>query len=255
MTSIIDTFNQSQVDQAFAETLKRMLINKRLSPQEKTHAYLLGGQSGAGKSALHRILGSHLEGNVVVVNGDEYRKSHPHFDAIQEQYGVDAPSHTAKWAGQITEALVDAFSTQSYNLIIEGTLRTSEVPLSTATLLRKRGYSVSLALMAVKPEISLISCQIRYEMMRIAGTTPRATDPEHHNMIVHDIVNNLGTLEASGLFDEILIYNRAGRLLFPTEGSSSAVAVLENVLFGPWTSEEETHYQRLKQRLDELKQQ
>ena len=69
----------------------------------------------------------------------------PHFYEIQERYGWDAPAHTAKWAGAMVEALIDAFSSEGYNLIIEGTLRTSAVPLNTATLLRDRGYDVIFA--------------------------------------------------------------------------------------------------------------
>ena len=74
---------------------------------------------------------------------------------------------------------------------------------------RERGYDVSLALMAVKPEISLVSCQLRYEQMRLAGTAPRATDPAHHRKIVDQIVRNLAVLEDSGMFDQIYLYNRS----------------------------------------------
>ena len=132
-------------------------------------------------------------------------------------------------------------------------MRTSSVPLKTARLLRDRGYAVSLALMAVKPEISLISCQIRYEMMRIAGTTPRATDPAHHAKIVHEIAGNLSALEESGLFDGIVIYNRAAELLYPLKGCASASETLQDVLFGPWTPEEEEHYENLGRQLRALK--
>ena len=251
MASALDSFTQKDFEK------NRNLLVQALSlgshPVESPSAFLLGGQSGAGKTRLHKLCAQQLDGNCIVINGDEYRKSHPNFEEIQNLYGMDAPAHTAKWAGQMTEALIDAFSSQGYNLVIEGTLRTSEVPLRTATMLRGRGYSTSLAIMAVKPEVSLVSCQIRYEMMRIAGTTPRATDPEHHNEIVHDIVENLSTLTASGLFDAVLIYNRAGRLLFPTDEAVDAAAVLHDVLFGPWTPEEEEHYLHLQQRLEELK--
>ena len=205
---------------------------------------------------MHHLLGNRLEGNAIIINGDEYRKSHPHFNAIQRQYGLDAPAHTAAWSGAMTEALIDAFSTQRYNLIIEGTLRTSTVPLDTATLLNGKGYTTSLAIMAVKPEISLVSCQIRYELMRIAGTTPRATDPQHHNKIVHDIVDNLLTLEQSGLFEEILLYDRAATLLYPTLGNSrSASDTLRNILFGPWTAEETEHFDYLQTQLEALREQ
>ncbi len=38
----------------------------------------------------------------------------------------------------MTEALVDHLSRFGYNLVIEGTLRTAEVPMRSATLLRNR---------------------------------------------------------------------------------------------------------------------
>lgn len=154
----------------------------------------------------------------------------------------------------MTEALIDSLSRIEYNLVIEGTLRTAEVPLKTAELLRQRSYGVSLALMAVKPEISLVSCQIRYEEIRVAGTTPRATDPAHHNKIIDQIVSNLGVLEASGMFDEIALYDRSQTRLFPREGAGdSAEEALRTILFGPWTPEERRHYNELKAKLNYLK--
>ena len=256
MSAGIDWYSSNQFESARSETMKKMLINSLIAPVAEPRAFLLGGQSGAGKSALHRICGQMLDGNAIVINGDEFRRSHPHFNEIQERYGVDAPAHTAKWSGAMTEALIDSFSLQHYNLIIEGTLRTSEVPLGTARLLRGRDYAVALAIMAVKPEISLVSCQIRYEMMRIAGTVPRATDPAHHDKIVHDIVDNLSTLEDSGLFEQVLIYNRAGAQLFPASGGTqSASETLRDAIFGSWSEEEQVHYENLQRQLQELREQ
>lgn len=170
---------------------------------------------------------------------------------MQAAYGDKSVDYTAAWSGQMTEALIDALSRIGYNLIIEGTLRTSDVPLSTAELLRKRGYSVSLALMAVKPEISLISCQIRYQQMRLAGTTPRATDPKHHMKIVDQIVANLAVLEDSGKFERIELFTRGQECLFPQEGENRrASEVLEQSLFGPWTDEETEHFRSLQTKLD-----
>lgn len=288
MTKDTFPYTREQFRTALAETVKKILVQPNVKPAQKPYAFLLGGQSGAGKSTLHAILKERFHNDVIVINGDEYRKSHPHFNEIQRQFGMDAPAHTAKWSGAMTEALIDAFSAQHYNLIIEGTLRTSTVPLATAKLLRERGYGASLAIMAVKPEISLVSCRIRYEMMRIAGTTPRATDPEHHNKIVHDIVDNLNDLEQSGLFDEVLLYDRAGTQLYPRKESVEPIGAdekrqgrkprqeeqprqeqcqpqeeqhrarlagdaLRSILFGPWTAEETEHYEALKEQLEVLR--
>ncbi|MBQ9068570.1 MAG: zeta toxin family protein [Eggerthellaceae bacterium] len=252
----IERFSNSEFEERLNEALSVLLCDKRITPVENQSAVLLGGQSGAGKSTLHVIYKKKYEHNIVVINGDEYRKLHPRFARIQEQYGIDAPAHTAAWAGAMVEALVDALSSERYNLIIEGTLRTSSVPLKTAALLQERGYRVSLALMAVKPEISLISCQIRYELMRIAGTTPRAVDPAHHGKIVEDIVENLAELETSELIEDVSLYNRAGTCLVAAKcpaPDAPASLVLKDVLFGAWTEEERSHYEDLKKQLEDAR--
>ena len=57
---------------------------------------------------------------------------------LQRIYGDEAVNYTAPWAGRMTEALIDSLSRIGYNLVIESTLRTAEVPLKTAELLRQR---------------------------------------------------------------------------------------------------------------------
>lgn len=247
-------YSQGEFDRELGRICRRLLVPSKITPVSSPRAFLLGGQSGAGKTTLHGLLRQRFDNNVVVVNGDEYRSRHPLYRELDRKYGPESVKHTAEWAGRMTEAVIDALSDMGYNLVIEGTLRTAEVPTKTAALLRERGYVVSLALMAVKPEISLISCQIRYEQMRIAGTVPRATDPAHHNKIVHDIVGNLEVLEKSGLFDEVLLYNRAGECLFPCEGENrSANEVLQEVLYGEWTEEERKHRANLECMLNRLR--
>ena len=256
MKMTIEAYTESQFNNALEETISKLLMGYGIHSVDRPMGILLGGQSGAGKSTLHRIYRERLSGNVIVINGDEYRKLHPNFHLIQQHYGLDAPAHTARWAGAMTEALIDALSQQRFNLVIEGTLRTSDVPLKTAALLRERGYSTSLAIMAVKPEISLLSCQVRYELMRLAGTTPRATDPQHHDKIVHDIVENLAVLEESGQFEEVLLYNRSEERLYPAASAQpTACETLRSVLFGPWSAEETSHYETLQRQLRDLKSQ
>ena len=153
---------ESYSDREFLAALKPLIgtlvIDKRLAPSDNPRAVLLGGQSGAGKTTLHDVFLALEESNAIVINGDDYRSVHPRFRQICAQYGIDSPAHTAAWAGRMVEAIVDALSIMGYNLIIEGTLRTSEVPLKTARLLRDRGYSVSLALMAVKACSTISAC-------------------------------------------------------------------------------------------------
>ncbi len=104
---------------------------------------------------------------------------------------------------------------------------------------------------------------IRFEKLSIGSyclcknykiTVPRATDPAHHNKVIQDIVSNLGVLEQSGLFDEVRLCSRTGECLYPlVDDPRTASEALSSVLFGPWTSEEEEHYNFLKETLVKLK--
>ena len=249
----LEEFTEAEFTEVLSQQLSRLSAGTRKCPCVNPKAVLLGGQSGAGKTTLHEIFSEAFDRNVVIINGDKYRSLHPRFHGVNDAYGIDSPQHTAAWAGRMTEALIDELSKQHYNLIIEGTLRTAETPLKTAGLLRGRGYGVSLAVMAVKPEISLVSCQIRYEQMRNAGTTPRAVNPAHHQAIVESIADNLAVLEESGVFDSIELYTRSKRRVFPREDDAgSAAQTLQQALYGPWTAEEEYHYAFLQDMLAAL---
>ncbi len=256
MAEVVDLngeYSSEEFEQAKANILSRLTLSPVVMPSNSPQAFLLGGQSGAGKTTLHGMIQERFGYNVIVVNGDGFRSYHPRYRQLDKKYGPESVNYTAKWAGSMTEAVVEALSLVGYNLAVEGTLRTAEVPTKTATLLKERGYRVFLAVMAVKPEISLISCQIRYEQMRIAGTVPRATDPEHHNLIIRQIVSNMRVLEQSDLFEGIYLANRAKEVLYPKEGlEGKASDALEQVLFGPWSREESIHYDYLKQQYKEL---
>ena len=255
--------------QAVRTTLIKQLVGgKETCAQSEPHAVLLGGQSGVGKTMLHGIYDSAFHGNVIILNADDYRHYHPHYDEIARAYGKDAALYTAEWSGKMTEALVNALSIMQYNLLVEGTLRTVEIPVKTAKLLKSRGYHITLAIMAVKPEISYISCQLRYEKMRAAGMVPRATSLEHHNEIVREIVGNVKAFEELELFEGISLYSRTGKCLFQSglkdtskveilavgkQKQQTASAALHEIMFGEWTLEEKMHYAFLQNTLEALK--
>lgn len=173
-------------------------------------AFLLGGQSGAGKSNLTRFLTKEMEGNVISIDGDSFRPLHPNFEILEAAYAKESVVHTAGFAGAMVEGLVELLSGRRYNLIIEGTLRTAETPTKTAAALKAKGYEAELAVIAVKPEMSYLSTILRYEEMLSERTTPRATPKEHHDEIVAAISENLNTLYKGGAFSNIRIFSRVG---------------------------------------------
>ncbi|MFV8214338.1 zeta toxin family protein, partial [Streptococcus pluranimalium] len=158
------------------------------------------------------------------------------------------------FAGKMVEQLVDELSTQGYHLLIEGTLRTTQVPRQTAQLLSSKGYQVSLAVIGTKPELSYLSTLIRYEeLYAIDPTQARATPKEHHDGIVENLVDNLKELESEKLFDRIQIYQRDRTCIYDsTIDEGSAAEALQECLFGKWSKVEEEMVKESELLLKEL---
>ena len=182
------------------------------SPTENPKVVLLGGQPGAGKSGLENMINE--KKNYASISGDDYRKYHPRFKEINLEYGRDASKYTQQWASEITEKLIKELGKEKYNLIIEGTLRTAELPLKVASAFKKAGYEVELNVVVVKPEKSRLGTLERYETMLKQGDDPRMTPKEHHDLVVENIGNNLEIIYNSKAFDNIKLFDRENNLLY-----------------------------------------
>ena len=182
------------------------------SPTENPRVALLGGQPGAGKSGLENMV--NIKKNYVSISGDDYREYHPRFKEINLEYGREASKYTQQWAAEITEKLIKELRKEKYNLIIEGTLRTAELPLKEANAFKKAGYNVELNVVVVKPEKSRLGTLERYEAMLKQGKVPRMTPKEHHDLVVNNIGNNLEIIYNSKSFDNIKLFDRENNLLY-----------------------------------------
>ena len=248
----LDKFSQDDFIKVFNRFVRFLTRGKTTSSQPK--AILLGGQSGAGKTTIHRIKQKEYRGNIIIIDGDSYRSQHPHYLELQEKYGKDSVDYTKRFAGKRVEALVDALSQLGYHLLIEGTLRTADVPRQTAQLLKSRGYQVSLALIATKPELSYLSTLIRYEELYAKDPNQaRGTPKEHHDYIVNHLVENVRALEKGKCFEQIQIYQRDRSCVYDSEtDEGSAATVLQECLFGKWSKMEEDMLLAGKERLQAL---
>lgn len=234
----IESYSSEDFDKALERTIDFLTFNKNIS--STPCAVILGGQSGAGKTTIHRVKMLESKGNYIVIDGDTYRAQHPYFRELQEKYGVNSVDYTKMFAGKMVEAVIDKLSSLKYNLIIEGTLRSAAVPINTATLLKSKGYTVDFCLIATKPELSYLTTQLRYlEMMIADPLQARATPKDHHDGIVKSLVSNSNELEQSGLFESIQVYKRDLEQVYNSKLSTKSVGtVVDKILFGPWTSDE-----------------
>lgn len=189
-------------------------LTKNKQAQESPKAYLLGGQPGAGKSGLHQLIKAE-DPNAITIDNDTFKWLHPKYKQLEQKYGKDVVKYVIPFSNQMTESLIDYLSDKKFDLIIEGTLRTVEVPMATVTKLQNRGYEASLYVMAVPRIESYLGTLARYEdQFSLSPRTARATTKEAHDVVVRQLPDNLDFLYKQRLFKEIRLYDRKGNKLY-----------------------------------------
>ena len=169
-------------------------LTKNKQAQESPKAYLLGGQPGAGKSGLHQLIKAE-DPNAITIDNDTFKWLHPKYKQLEQKYGKDVVKYVTPFSNQMTESLIDYLSDKKFDLIIEGTLRTVEVPMATVTKLQNRGYEASLYVMAVPRIESYLGTLARYEdQFSLSPRTARATTKEAHDVVVRQLPDNLDFL-------------------------------------------------------------
>ena len=94
----IQDYTDSEFKHALARNLRSLTRGRKSSKQPI--AILLGGQSGAGKTTIHRIKQKEFQGNIVIIDGDSFRSQHPHYLELQQEYGKDSVEYTKDFAGK-----------------------------------------------------------------------------------------------------------------------------------------------------------
>ena len=237
----MDRYNEKEFIEKYNKTIKRLVDFKESSKNPKV--FILGGQPGSGKTKLTNLLIEKSDEDIIVLNGDEFKKLHPRHKELQKEFGDEAVTKTQEFSGKMTESLIEELSNKKYNLIIEGTLRTDTVPLNTEKKLKDKGYITELSVIAVKPELSYVGTLKRYEDMIDIGTTPRTTLKEHHDMVVNGILINLEKIYEQNKFNNITLYNRDGENLYDMKKLSiNPKEVLDKEFTRKMTKTEENQY-------------
>lgn len=235
--SSLAAFEDLDVETVVQDEVK--LAMSRYQRQAHPRAILLAGQPGAGKTELSSMLSSEMAGDVAFINGDDYRRYHPHRRQLYQKFGADSAGMLSPFSNAVTERLIKKLSVHRMNLVIEGTGRTVEVPKTTAELLTAAGYTVDMAVIAARPEISLISTLLRFYQMEEGGTIPRATAISAHDNVVAVLPGNLDALALLPCISRLSIWDRDLQRLFDsTVDVGPPSEVLAGYWNSPWASEE-----------------
>lgn len=86
--------------------------------------------------------------------GDDYRRFHPDYSEVLEHEPLAMPDVTAQAAGEWLRLAVDHALENRYSILIEGTWRNADVPLTTVELAAGHGYQVHAVAVGVQPAVS-----------------------------------------------------------------------------------------------------
>lgn len=180
---------------------------------------LLGGQPGAGKSAVLAASEAELSrsGPTIRIVGDDLRSYHPQFLAFQRQDPETASTYTQIDAGRWTERLLAAASERQVSIVFETTLRTPENVTRVIRTARDAGYAVEVRAVAVNPRLSWQGTHYRFEEMLHAGQAARIPPQRVHDAAVDGLRVTLDMLERERLVDRMQLRTRGGAVIYDNE--------------------------------------
>lgn len=203
----------------FRNDILRDYLPDNMGRAESPRLILLGGQPGAGKTAVlsasqHELAQS---GPTIRIVGDDLRSYHPEHLAFQRQDPETASRYTQMDAGLWTEKLLAAATERQVNVVFETTMRTPENVTRVIGTARDAGYEVQVRAVAVNPRLSWQGAHHRFEEMLHAGQGPRIPPQTVHDAAVDGLRVSLEKLEGENLVDRVQLRTRGGAIIYDNE--------------------------------------
>ena len=155
---------------------------------------LLGGQGAVGKGQLNlwaeKLYESH---QFLAINGDNYRIWHPDFNDLRKNIWTFSEK-TQQFSAVFTEGFIRESFQRQLSFVVEGTMRSPEIPVRTATALRNQGYASAAFAIAAPKEISLMNVFNRYYREVQNKGFGRMVDISSHNDAVEGLPKSLDRL-------------------------------------------------------------
>ena len=202
-------FNEQIAFEMLSEVREQLRLDTYYPTEDKS-LVILGGQPGAGKSTVSDIIESKFQGNIVLLNGDDFKSYYPDY----KQLLAHDPDKTAElvqpYSNYVVDHLKQDLIAKELNVMIEGTMRTLNVPLNTINEFKEHGYKVEAFVIAVNHIASRASCIERYENDLVLSGAGRSVNVSAHDNTYQSIPETLKGLVDSRQLDNLTIMSRSG---------------------------------------------
>lgn len=188
-------------------TEKKEEYLREISSDKFPIGILLGGQGAVGKGQLNLWAERLYPENVfLAINGDIYRVWHPDFDKLRKNIW-NYSKETQIFSNVFTERLIEESIINRFSLVVEGIMRSPEVPLQTAKKLRSNGYETAAFVIAACKEFSLLNAFIRYYKEVQSKGFGRMIDIESHNKAAEGLPQSVDRLFMEKSVDRICLFD------------------------------------------------
>lgn len=218
-----DALGADELERIFVELVAPDIFAATLSTERPIGA-IVGGQPGAGKTAIVRHVADQLPAAAVIV-GDDLRAFHPDFAAVMARDPLGMPAYTAKAAGTWVDRAIQEACDRGVSLVLETTFRRPETVLRTAQRLRDARHQVHVYALAVPSAVSRLGTVQRYVAQLEQHGAGRWTHSQFHDDAVTMMPETLERVVDAGLVDELHVVDRSARdLAVGMPGTDGATA-------------------------------
>ncbi|PIM66759.1 hypothetical protein CTU88_40955 [Streptomyces sp. JV178] len=189
------------------------------APQRAPVAVIVAGQTGAGKTAVTRMVKDALDrgGPSAWINMDFYNPQHPEYARWQAERPQEADALVRPDGDRWWEQAQDLALSRGYNILLESAMvtpaeyedicrriRSARLPEGVAP------YRIETAFVAVPGPVSRLGVMTRYldELQRHGHG--RLVDPDIHDAALRGVVRGAAALEREGLGDFASVLRRGG---------------------------------------------
>ena len=200
---------------------------KSLSSVSNPEGIITGGTPGAGKSVFVKLAKNRLNDNLLVIDGDQYRKFHPNFAKLQKLVGSDIAFVTGPFYGKMVRNILTKAMEHRYNVIIESTFKSLDSPLDYLKTLKAAGYKTTVNVIAVDKELAWQSTIERQAEMLNMGLPARSVDRTYFDQTAANLAGNVESVYKTGLVDKLEVRNRTTRLF---DSRFNDISQLQNII-------------------------
>lgn len=227
------------------------IVNKPSSNGIPT-TVLIGAQPAAGKTMGQRNAISLYHDELIPIVGDDFRQFHPLYNDVMETNPVLMPNITKQMSARLVEKCIEYANQHGYSTIVEGTWRSDDVVIDTATEAKEYGRAVHLIALATKPAISRIGILARYYEDVSHGIQARWTPPIAHETVLKNIDSNITDFAQSKIFDNYKVLDRSGHVLYDGNDGQKWHDIWHDCFTSPLTPDEQQFVDDKSRRYNEL---